>query len=101
MAVRILAGVVVEVEAEEEDVVAVAIETETDTYRVHPPHMAEELLDLMGRRVEVTGTIVEAEDAEPVIEVDSYRELFDDTEDLDEEEGEEEADLGELDKGLD
>ena len=91
MSVKTIRGMVIETEPDEEEVVAVAIETDTDTYLVAPEEVAEELMDLMGRRVEVTGTIVEQEDHLPIIEVESYTEILDDLGNALEEE-EEEAD---------
>ena len=89
MAVRTIVGTVVETESIEEDQVVVAIETELDTYFVHPPEMAEELTDLIGHRIEATGAVSENEHEEPVIEVESYVELYDEDEFEDEEEEEE------------
>ena len=89
MAVQTIVGMVIETEAEEEEVVSVAIETDTEAYLVAPEEMAEELLDLMGHRVEVTGTVIEEEDRPPIIEVDSYTEVYDETEEEEEEEEEE------------
>jgi len=63
--------------------------TDTEAYLVAPEEMAEELLDLMGHRVEVTGTVIEEEDRPPIIEVDSYTEVYDETEEEEEEEEEE------------
>ena len=88
MAVRTIVGVVVETEPDEEEAVAVAIETPTETYIISPPEMAEELLEEVGHRVEVTGTIVEREDASPLIEIDNYVLLYDEDEEEEEEEEE-------------
>jgi hypothetical protein len=88
MAVRTIVGVVVETEPDDEEVVSLAIETPQETYIITPPEMAEELLEEVGHRVEVTGTVIEREDASPLIDVDSYLLLYDeDDEEEEEEEG--------------
>ena len=77
MTVKTIVGMVTETEADDEEIVAVAIETDTETYLVAPEGIAEELLDLMGHRVEATGIVIEREDSPPLIDVESYTEVYD------------------------
>jgi len=98
MALRRIVGVVIETEADDEEEVTVAIETDLDAYLVAPPEMAEELIELMGHRVQASGTVAEEEDGQPVIDIEEYGLLYDEDEEDDEDEGDSEIDdLHEID----